>query len=776
MNPILLSTPFASSGDKNTIPESDAPQPQNATWEKGFPPITQTPIAEGGVPPERNDFNGTLNAITQNIVFQTQGGRYKFDPTYANKIGGYPVNAILQLENGTEVLNKTPNNVTNPNVDMTGWETIEPKNIIKTVKSIEDLMALTGMSDGDVVFVKGYNVNTNFGGGIFIFSAQPRAVNDVNIFSGSGGVWLRHNWLSPTIYDAGILSGDADSTLRFSKLLFAAQGKKVSLCGEIVNLSYLDVPSNTYVRDGHLDFSISTIQPNWMNAFIVGANKDRSKDMEQKSVWDAADRLENVTFENVEHTFPVDNSRWKNAAIYQKCSKVLYFRCTFNLQAIEALKFSGCIGEFFSLLGTDMWSIPSADDAYYNHTVAVIDCTFSGVIEPDSQGVWHGPTGVRVVGTKGFVGIGNTFDNTLGAIWFDTFNDGGFISRNKHSVDNLAALDAFVDGGFVGDEFIGFYVGQCTKNAVVCGNSTKNAGYAGIYLESVNGVQVYDNDIYYDYERTGAIACIIQSNILNSPDIVKGVQDVIIRNNEFKGAKWGVWINGQSENSHQHITIDSNIIHQRTPLSSVVLSNVAWVTCSSNNCNGNIHVSSNTNNATISCNFVKSKSNNAFRTTIVASNSSNVFVYDNHLEVEDGAVIYNGASLPIQIVGGLIGNSGGALMQSTVGASALICSNYRVNNMESLVETLELSNLDIAAGGSISRSINLAGVRSGWGCDLRLHSQPSGGGWLTVDATPNLNTITFRITNTGSADVSGFTTLVTASLSTLINQFYDGSG
>ena len=774
--PKLLTTPFAAESQLRTnIQESQGAESNSATYQFGFPEETMKKIALGGKPPKGEDMNGILYDLSDNIVFQTQGGRYKFDPTYANKIGGYPVNSILQLENGTEVLNKTPNNVTNPNVDMTGWETIEPKNIIKTVESIEDLMALTGMSGGDVVFVKGYNVNTNFGGGIFIFSAQPRAVNDVNIFSGSGGVWLRHNWLSPTIYDAGILSGDVDSALRFSKLLLAAQGKKVSLCGEIVNLSYLDVPSNTYIQDGHLDFSTSTIQPNWMNAFIVGANKDRSKDMEQKSVWDAADRLENVTFENVEHTFPVDNSRWKNAAIYQKCSKVLYFRCTFNLQAIEALKFSGCTGEFYSLLGTDMWSIPSADDAYYNHTIAVISCTFSGVIEPDSQGVWNGPTGVRVSGTKSFVGIGNTFDNTLGAIWFDTFNDGGYIHQNSYSVGDIAALDAFVDGRFSGDEFIGFYVGQCTQNATLSSNTSRNAGYAGIYLESAKSILIDSNKTEYDYEKTNAISCIIQSNILNSPDIVKGVQDVIIRNNEFKGAKWGVWINGQSENSHQHITIDSNIIHQRTPLSSVVLSNVAWVTCSSNNCNGNIHVAGNTNNATISCNFVKSKSNTAFRTTIVASNSSNVFVYDNHLEVEDGAVIYNGASLPIQIVGGLIGNSGGALMQSTVGASALICSNYRVNNMETLVETLELSNLDIAAGGSISRSINLAGVRSGWGCDLRLHSQPSGGGWISAEVVTGFNTITLRITNTGSADVFGFTTLVTASLSTLMNQFYGGS-
>jgi hypothetical protein len=121
--PKLLTTPFAAESQLRTnIQESWGAESNSATYRFGFPKETMKKIALGGKPPNGEDMNGILYDLSENIVFQTQGGRYKFDPTYANKIGGYPVNSILQLENGSEVINKTPNNVTNPNVDMTGWK------------------------------------------------------------------------------------------------------------------------------------------------------------------------------------------------------------------------------------------------------------------------------------------------------------------------------------------------------------------------------------------------------------------------------------------------------------------------------------------------------------------------------------------------------------------------------------------------------------------------------------------------------------------------------
>ena len=129
-NPKLIATPFAENGDKNIIPESVGTEPQNATMQAGFPPITQQKISEGGIPPERNDFNGILNLYGQHIVHQNKGLSYEFDQSFAEKIGGYPIGAELVLSDGlTKVINTIPNNTNNPNTNSTGWSKVGNRNL-----------------------------------------------------------------------------------------------------------------------------------------------------------------------------------------------------------------------------------------------------------------------------------------------------------------------------------------------------------------------------------------------------------------------------------------------------------------------------------------------------------------------------------------------------------------------------------------------------------------------------------------------------------------------
>ncbi|UJQ43526.1 putative tail-fiber protein [Acinetobacter phage vB_AbM_WUPSU] len=149
-NPTLITTPFAENGDKNTIPESVGAEPQNATMQAGFPPITQQKISEGGIPPERNDFNGMFNLVTQHLVHLNNGMSYEFDQEHANKIGGYPLNARLMLSNGDIVRSTVANNVNNPNSDMTGW-VIEDGN--KYVQNPSNLLDITNPKNKQRAFV-----------------------------------------------------------------------------------------------------------------------------------------------------------------------------------------------------------------------------------------------------------------------------------------------------------------------------------------------------------------------------------------------------------------------------------------------------------------------------------------------------------------------------------------------------------------------------------------------------------------------------------------------
>lgn len=124
-NPVnMWPVPFAVNGQKNPIeitrqPDQDA---QDATVNDGFPPVTMQRKEVGGLPPKGTDFNGIFYVLSENMVHRLKGEQIEFDPDYATKIGGYPLNSRLSLTNGSIVRSTISNNSNNPNTSMTGWE------------------------------------------------------------------------------------------------------------------------------------------------------------------------------------------------------------------------------------------------------------------------------------------------------------------------------------------------------------------------------------------------------------------------------------------------------------------------------------------------------------------------------------------------------------------------------------------------------------------------------------------------------------------------------
>ena len=93
--PNLLPGEFASDGDKNTIPANNDGFSGLASIAKGFPPITQTPLDQGGLPPQRADFNGIFNLFSKFILYSQNGGVYK----YSNSLD-YTPPAIVSDDSG----------------------------------------------------------------------------------------------------------------------------------------------------------------------------------------------------------------------------------------------------------------------------------------------------------------------------------------------------------------------------------------------------------------------------------------------------------------------------------------------------------------------------------------------------------------------------------------------------------------------------------------------------------------------------------------------------
>lgn len=141
--PARIPLPFADSGTKNAIPTASqiGITPGAASLTDGFPPLTFTPIASGGIPPAGADFNGILNMITAVQQWQSAGGIFKYDATFSTAIGGYPAGAVLLgSDNETQWLNLADNNTTDPESSPADW----------AVLSSYGITAVTGLTNTNV--------------------------------------------------------------------------------------------------------------------------------------------------------------------------------------------------------------------------------------------------------------------------------------------------------------------------------------------------------------------------------------------------------------------------------------------------------------------------------------------------------------------------------------------------------------------------------------------------------------------------------------------------
>lgn len=117
--PGKLVLPFANAGAKNTIPTASqiGITAGAASLTDGFPPLTRTPIAAGGVPPSGLDMNGILYELSAILRWANAGGGYAYDEAFAtdSNVGGYPKGARIMRSDGLGYwFNTVENNTTDP--------------------------------------------------------------------------------------------------------------------------------------------------------------------------------------------------------------------------------------------------------------------------------------------------------------------------------------------------------------------------------------------------------------------------------------------------------------------------------------------------------------------------------------------------------------------------------------------------------------------------------------------------------------------------------------
>lgn len=100
IKPTVIPRIWSAGGQHADIPDTTAERGR-ASFQRGFPIETSTPIAQGGVPPVRQDFNAMGYIPMSHAFYAQNGGCYTFDPEVSVAIGGYPKGAILWVwENG----------------------------------------------------------------------------------------------------------------------------------------------------------------------------------------------------------------------------------------------------------------------------------------------------------------------------------------------------------------------------------------------------------------------------------------------------------------------------------------------------------------------------------------------------------------------------------------------------------------------------------------------------------------------------------------------------
>ena len=187
--PTKTTVPFASSGDKNAIP-IPSQSGGTASFTAGFPPLTMTPKASGGVPPSGKDMNGILFSLSQAIQYEQAGGHFPYDSSFASSVGGYPVGAIVQsTDNSGFWVNGTANNSTDPEAFGAGWLPLKQSgatsisvastNVTLTaLQAAKDIIVITGTLTQNVniivpAWAKTWNVINNAIMGSYSIKMKP---------------------------------------------------------------------------------------------------------------------------------------------------------------------------------------------------------------------------------------------------------------------------------------------------------------------------------------------------------------------------------------------------------------------------------------------------------------------------------------------------------------------------------------------------------------------------------------------------------------------------
>ena len=240
--PTKIPLPFANAAGGsyvNTIPVNSQIGIVNgrASLADGFPPLTFTPIASGGVPPFGADMNGILKEITAIQQWQEAGGFFPYDSSFSTTIGGYPKGAILQSANTAGLwVSTVENNTSNPDTGGAGWTSLAFEGSQSVTVTSSDVTLTQLQSAYPVIIVSG----TKTGNRSLIF---PTIVGEWIVQNNTTGAYTL---TAKTASGTGVTLTQGESTYVYgdgTNIYFADSAKVASFNGRTgtVTLNATDV-------------------------------------------------------------------------------------------------------------------------------------------------------------------------------------------------------------------------------------------------------------------------------------------------------------------------------------------------------------------------------------------------------------------------------------------------------------------------------------------------------------------------------------------------------
>lgn len=232
--PGKLVLPFSASGAKNTIPVASqiGIVAGAASLTDGFPPLTRTPLAAGGVPPSGLDMNGILYELSAILRWANAGAGYVYDGTFAadSNVGGYPKGARVLRSDGLGYwFNTTDNNTTDPEAAGTapalaGWVP-DYTNGVTAVTMTGSNVTLTALQYGKPVIVISGLLTANLN---LIFPSIAAEWTVINTTTGPYTVTCK------TAAGTGVVVNSAQAIVGDGTNIYSAVNDAISMLGELV--------------------------------------------------------------------------------------------------------------------------------------------------------------------------------------------------------------------------------------------------------------------------------------------------------------------------------------------------------------------------------------------------------------------------------------------------------------------------------------------------------------------------------------------------------------